>query len=434
MRWKYAQLSELAEIVGGGTPSKSCEDFWGGTIPWVSPKDMTAREIFDTQDHVTEKGVSESSTQIVPAGSILVVVRSGILTRKFPIAIARRPLALNQDIKALLPNKIIDPEFLAYVLESRSTEILTGCVKRGATVHSVDMLKFQNLSFPLPPLSEQRYIVMILKRIDELRIKRAAAILKFQQIRPALFINTFGKIDDIKDWISLDEIVQEFRYGTSNRSEASGYVTLRIPNVVQGHLSLDDLKLVPVTPSEFERIKLLQGDLLLVRTNGNPEYVGRSAIFDRELATKMNLDPEKIIFASYLIRARLDFTKVDPLFIQTYISLPEGRKALRRRIRTSAGQYNINTESLRGILVPRIDVERQRLFTSKVQSVEKLSVLQTHSRNHLDNIFKSVISSMLSGELGSQWRRVHDQQLAAELVDQAEVFGPETEIIDERAV
>jgi type I restriction enzyme S subunit len=114
---------------------------------------MVSRDIWETQDHISENAIAESATQLVPTGSVLIVARSGILARFVPIAIARVPVTLKQDMKAFLPTTgILDNQFLAYFLESRSTELLASFVKRGATVHSLDMNKLQHLQVPIPPL------------------------------------------------------------------------------------------------------------------------------------------------------------------------------------------------------------------------------------------------------------------------------------------
>jgi type I restriction enzyme, S subunit len=193
MKWPVAPLFKIVRIVGGGTPAKANSAFWSGEIPWVSPKDMVSRDIWETQDHISENAVAESATQLVPAGSVLIVVRSGILARFIPIAIARVPVTLNQDMKALLPaTEALDNQFLAYFLESRSPELLTSFVKRGATVHSLDMNKLQQLQVPIPPLLEQRRIVEILDQADALRMKRAEADVKAERILHAFFIKMFG--------------------------------------------------------------------------------------------------------------------------------------------------------------------------------------------------------------------------------------------------
>jgi type I restriction enzyme S subunit len=72
--WPTASLGSVVRLVGGGTASKTRSDFWNGTIPWVSPKDMSGREVHDAADHITRAAADESATQIVPAGSVLIVV------------------------------------------------------------------------------------------------------------------------------------------------------------------------------------------------------------------------------------------------------------------------------------------------------------------------------------------------------------------------
>ena len=71
----------------------------------------------------------------------------------------------------------------------------------------------------------------------------------------------------------LSTYFNELRYGTSNKSGESGYTTLRIPNIIRGTIDLADLKTVEASENEFEKLRLQDGDVLFVRTNGNPDYV-----------------------------------------------------------------------------------------------------------------------------------------------------------------
>src|SRR4249920_2005662 len=104
--WTRLTMGEVGRWFGGGTPSKANPRFWtGGNIPWVSPKDMKRDVITDAQDHITEEAVNSSATNLVKPGSVLVVVRSGILKHTLPVAIADREVALNQDLKAVLPRE-----------------------------------------------------------------------------------------------------------------------------------------------------------------------------------------------------------------------------------------------------------------------------------------------------------------------------------------
>lgn len=165
--WRWVKLGEVCEFRHGGTPSKKHPVFWNGNIPWVSPKDMRLPVITDTRDHITEHALENSSTRTAPKNSILIVVRSGILVRTFPVAIAGRRVAFNQDIKAILPNlSVFNPRFLYWALRSLEPLILSEGVKKGVTVHSIRSGFIENLRVPVPSLGNQRRIVAYLDQIQ----------------------------------------------------------------------------------------------------------------------------------------------------------------------------------------------------------------------------------------------------------------------------
>ena len=159
--WPIKQLDDICDFRGGGTPSKAEESYWKGDIPWVSPKDMKFDIIFDSIDHISAEAVKESTTSLIPKGSILIVVRSGILARTIPVAITGRDVTINQDIKALCPNASIDAKYLFYFLKSRLEEML-GLASRGATVHRIMADQIRAMYISVPPLPEQQRIVGIL--------------------------------------------------------------------------------------------------------------------------------------------------------------------------------------------------------------------------------------------------------------------------------
>ena len=172
----YQKLKYLCRIIGGGTPSKARADFWAGDIPWVSPKDMKAFRISGAQDHITPAAVADSATQIVPTSSVLVVVRSGILQHSIPIAINQVPVALNQDMKALIPSAVLMPDFLAYFIAGSQERLLAAWRKEGTTVESIEMEDLANTACPVPPRDYQSHVVNFLDRetarIDDLFAKR----------------------------------------------------------------------------------------------------------------------------------------------------------------------------------------------------------------------------------------------------------------------
>jgi len=158
--WPMVPLGQLTRRVSGGTPSKANPSFWEGDIPWVSPKDMKADLIVDTEDHVSRAAIENSATSLIPAGTILCVVRSGILQHTFPVATASREMCFNQDLIALLPDETrLLGKFLFWNLRARAREILAEGIKPGVTVQSFHTGYFQNLEVPLPPLEVQREIL-----------------------------------------------------------------------------------------------------------------------------------------------------------------------------------------------------------------------------------------------------------------------------------
>jgi type I restriction enzyme S subunit len=198
----------------------------------------------------------------------------------------------------------------------------------------------------------------------------------------------------------LGEIVEEFRYGTSNKaSQSEGYPTLRIPNVVGGNIDATDLKSVPLSDAYFNRLKLVDGDVLFVRTNGNPDYVGRSAVFTLAKANAFGTEKAEWAYASYLIRARPKTKILNPWFLQAYLSHPLGKKALKERSKTSAGQFNINTDGLGSIPIPIAPIERQIEFETVVAGLAPMTLSLFAAEQHSGSLFESLQHRAFRGEL-----------------------------------
>jgi type I restriction enzyme S subunit len=169
--WEVKKLKHVVSFCGGGTPSKAIESFWNGHIPWVSPKDMRSARITDAEDHITEESVLESATSIVAPGAVVVVVRSGILRRKIPVAINDVDVALNQDMKALRPISSLASEYLLALIQGNHAALRAEWTKQGATVESIEHEFMANSHIPLPPLPEQTAIVRFLDYVNQ-RIRR----------------------------------------------------------------------------------------------------------------------------------------------------------------------------------------------------------------------------------------------------------------------
>ena len=364
--WAWAPLGELGEWVGGGTPRKSVASYWDGDIPWVSPKDMKVERIVETEDHISQTALDGSATNLLPQGAVLVVTRSGILRHTLPVAVAERAVALNQDLKALIPDPGVDPAYVAWSLRWSADRILRECSKAGTTVSNIETSRLLAFQVPLAPLHEQSRIVAAieeqLSRLDAADRSLAQAKRRLTTLRAATLSAAIGGHEPVE----LGALVAELRYGTSVKCsyDAAGPPVLRIPNVQGGNVDLSDLKFAADAHLDLTSLALKTGDLLFVRTNGSRELIGRVASVD---------GAEGMAFASYLIRARPDASRLDSRFAVIALSAPASRALIESKAATTAGQYNLNLAALRALPVPLPPIEEQRSIVAEVEG--KLSVI-----------------------------------------------------------
>jgi type I restriction enzyme S subunit len=164
--WEWVRLGDIGTIIGGGTPSKNNEEYWSGDIPWVSPKDMKVDYISTAELNISELAVTNSSVRIIPNNSILFVVRGMILAHTFPVAINKREVTINQDMKSISSN-LFNIDFLLYLMKGMSHQILVLVDRSSHGTCKLVSEKLFGLQIPLPPLSEQGRIN---SRISELML------------------------------------------------------------------------------------------------------------------------------------------------------------------------------------------------------------------------------------------------------------------------
>ena len=181
---EYRPLSDVVEKnYGGGTPSKAKEEYWGGDIPWASVGDLSndLMEIFDTRSKITPAGVSGSSTNVVPAGAVIVAIK--IAPGKMKIAGV--DLAINQDIRGLVLNDLMNARFLTYYFR---TLMFAG---HGTIVKSITNKRLMDTEVPVPPVEIQEAIVEILDKFTnleaELEAELEARTLQYEYYRDSLF-------------------------------------------------------------------------------------------------------------------------------------------------------------------------------------------------------------------------------------------------------
>lgn len=199
-------------------------------------------------------------------------------------------------------------------------------------------------------------------------------------------------IPDTWSWCILGNIVLEFRYGTSRKCDrnASGIPVLRIPNIQGGRIDPTDLKFTDMPMSEFEELRLQEGDLLLVRSNGSESLVGRSAA--------ASVEDERFAYAGYLIRVRLAKEAVFPSFLHIALGTPSVRDQIEGPIRTTSGVKNLNTTELSNLILPLPPLAEQKRIVAKVDQlmalVDALEAQLATSRTAATNLLDALVAEL----------------------------------------
>ena len=164
--WFETTLGDITDFLSGGTPSKSRPDYWNGSVPWVSAKDMKRFRLHDTEDRITAEAVSNGA-KLVPAGTVLLLVRGMTLLKKLPVCVTGRPMTFNQDVKALRPKPGVDPAFLPYLVLGNKRRLLSLVDLAGHGTGRLNSEELKSLNVRLPPEDEQRTIAHILGTLDD---------------------------------------------------------------------------------------------------------------------------------------------------------------------------------------------------------------------------------------------------------------------------
>ena len=157
--WAVRKLRQCVSVLGGVTPSMEVHRFWGGLVPWVTPKDMKQDIISDSSVKVTDEAIQETSLQLVEPPAVLMVVRGMILARRVPIARTTSLVTINQDMKALRTVRGVNTMFLARSLDSAQEAFKQLIDEAGHGTRRLPTERWRELPMAIPPLSEQSAIV-----------------------------------------------------------------------------------------------------------------------------------------------------------------------------------------------------------------------------------------------------------------------------------
>jgi len=386
--WPLVPLRYLVSFLSGGTPDKGNPQFWsGGTIPWVSPKDMKIDRIDDAEDHITESALDGSATQLVPVGSVLVVVRGMILAHTLPVAVTTGPLAINQDIKALVCGPRVLPEFLHAVLVGQAEWLLSLTNSSAHGTKKLETEVLQRFEVPCPPLEVQKRIVATMRAraadLDELTAAKQRALDLLDEKRKVIIATASTRGLDptsrLRDsgvpWLGeipahwtlhrlkflLTRIEQGWSpdcYGVPANEDEWG--VLRAGCCNGGTFNEIDNKALPIDLDPRPELEVAGGDLLMSRASGSADLIGSAALVPSNARRKLMLSDK-------VYRLVVDERRAVPSFLALALNSPVARWQISGAISGASGlAKNIAQSDVAEILVPTPLIDEQRAIVEHV--------------------------------------------------------------------
>ncbi len=270
--WATAPVRALFDCWGGMTPSTSIDAYWGGMMPWVSSKDVKARFVDGGTECVTTKALTETRLRTCQPGTVLVVVRSGVLAHTLPVGIATRELVVNQDVKALDSGNAQLNEWLSLYLRAHERDVLEANRKDGTTVQSIRVEELLDRSMPVAPLAEQRRIVekveALLDQVNRAKARLDCAPLILKRFRQAVLAAACsGRLTE--EWRAKNpDISPVSRVLEHARRSPAAAVRRAVPDVVGVPDDLAGLEL-PATWALASTASLLRAGVLIDVKDGN---------------------------------------------------------------------------------------------------------------------------------------------------------------------
>jgi len=397
--------AQLSSIVGGGTPPRSEPSYWDGQIPWVSVKDLDdSRVINQTGQSITEDGLRNSSTRVVSKGTLLLVTRMAVGRTAF----AGVDMAINQDLKALLPKDSLIPIFMFHFLRWKAHYLQSKGA--GTTVDGVGISTVRGMQMMLPPLDEQRAIAAILDSIDNAIERTEEVIAATENLRKALLQNLLtngvpgwhtewkevpgiGRIPADWEVVQLGDCIEGTPTNGLYKPEnayGSGTWLIRINDFTFGRmLKTDMFNRVEATEEEQRIYGVRESDILINRVN-SVSHLGKSVLLPplQELA----------LFESNMMRVRTT-KNLHPRYLIAVLTSSIANHHFIARAKKAVQQVSINQQDVNEMRIPLPSLVEQELIIGALDAAEHCRYTEEEALLGFQVSKRWVAESLLSGQV-----------------------------------
>ena len=387
---KNVLLGELCSYLNGGTPKKSEPEFWNGEFPWITSSEIQEGQILPARSTITKLGIEKSATNLVDAGQLLLVTRTGV----GKLAFTSEPLCFSQDITAVVPDQgKLQKEYLAWFLKSQGPYFKQH--SRGATIKGITRDALNRLQIPLPPLAKQKRIAGILDAADALRKQRREALAQLDTLLQSTFLDMFGDpVTNPMGWEvhPLSEVTKiNPRLMPDSKPKAYEFVSF----VSMAAVSVSTCKIeAPVDRPYGEVAKgftaFRRGDVIVAKITPCFE--------NGKIAYAANLPREHAVGSTefHVLRPK---SNLQGNYLFYFLRRPFIRLEGAMKMRGAVGQKRVPAEFFAQLNIPIPPLDLQQRFARIVESVEQQKARMRTHLEELDTLFASLQSRAFNGEL-----------------------------------
>ncbi|MBH0264936.1 restriction endonuclease subunit S [Helicobacter pylori] len=394
LNWQRVRLGDIAEIIGGGTPSTQITSFWNGSINWFTPTEIgITKYVYKSQRTITPLGLKKSSAKLLPIGTILLTSRASI----GDCAILKVAATTNQGFQSLIPLEKINNEFLYYLMLTLKNKLLK--LASGSTFLEVSPNKIKNLLIPLPPLNEQIAIANVLSDVDRYLYSLDALILKKESVKKAL---SFELLSQRKRLKGFNQAWQRVRLGDIGIT-ISGLAGKTKQDFINGNAKyitfLNVLNNVIIDTSILENVKIYPNekqnsfkkyDLFFNTSSETPKEVGMCAVLLDDI--------DQVFLNSFCFGFRIFDKAVDSLFLSYLINSEIGRKAFENLAQGST-RYNLSKSGFNNVCLILPPLNEQIAIANILSALDSEIISLKNKKRQFENIKKALNHDLMSAKI-----------------------------------
>ena len=389
MRQMKVKLGDIFEISSGGTPLKSCPEYYGGDIPWVKTGDLKSKYIYGVEDFITEDGLRNSSAKMYEEDTVLIAMYGATIGAT---SILKISACTNQACAAFIRNDKVIPEYLYYFLKSQKKKFVKDGI--GGAQPNISAGYLKKVEMELLSIEEQRIVVDILDKITNIINRRNQELIALDDLIKARFVEMFGDpVTNPKKWTvkKLKDLSIQINSGNTPKGGSENYVEegitfFRSQNVWKDRLEMDDIAYIDAeTHASMKRSSLKHGDILMTKTgriNTENSSLGRAALYLGED------DMANVNGHVYFIRLK---PEVNNKFVLRILVSPEYRDLIRSVCVGGIDKRQLNKEHIEEfpIICPPNGMVDEYVFF--VEQVDKSKVAVQKALEETQLLFDSLM-------------------------------------------